>query len=327
MHLLMSGQGCRDFDTLGLSYKDLIIAINERGGSYSRIDIAIDDFTNKYFTLKKLKRYVNNKQVKGKFRTYYSVRKGLIEDNVVLGDTLQFGSRASLVQITFYDKLKERVNNNYIVSDDVKYWFRTELRFRGERCAELFESYLVSENLNNFIKGVLYEHIDFLDKSNNDSNKWRWITAKWWTDYLENIDKIKFVPINFEASITKKRAWIKKSVEKSSAMCFFANMPTNVNLDDYIKNYFIESLINGVDKFEDSDVQVINIHRTSIGKKAFTKEVLNDYMRDLKDVIIEEELKKQNNVASDNQYYVNFNILKDKINHSFKNANKYLFNL
>lgn len=61
------------------------------------------------------------------------MRKGIIENNVILGDTLQFGSRASLVQITFYDKLQERKNNNYIVRDDVKYWVRTELRFRNEK--------------------------------------------------------------------------------------------------------------------------------------------------------------------------------------------------
>lgn len=310
IHLLMSGQGCRDFDTLGLSYKDLILAINDMGGKYSRVDIAIDDFTNNYFTLKKLKRYVDHKQIKSKFRTYYSVRKGLIEDNVVLGDTLQFGSRASLVQITFYDKLQERANNNYYVDENIKFWVRCELRFRAERCAELLESYLQHDDLNDFVKGVLYEHIDFLEKSKTDSNKWRWSTANWWLDYLENINKIKFVPLNFESSITKKRAWIEKSVEKSNAMCFFSSYNPNIPLDEYLKEYFIDMLFRGVDKFEDKDVQSINIHRLSHKKDGFTKEVLNDYMRDFKDFIIEIDIKKRKNTfASDNQYYVNFSVL------------------
>lgn len=288
INVLLSGSGCRDFDILGLDYKELIRKVNDLGGSYNRVDVSIDDFTNKYFTLKKLKKYIDKKLVISKFRTYYYMSKGIVEDNVILGETLQFGSRASLIQITFYDKLKERKNNNYIVSDDVKYWVRTEIRFRNEKVNELFEYYL-DENknmtLNEFVKGILHEYIRFLIKNENDDNKWRWNTAEWWLKYLENVNRIKFVPRTLEASITRKKVWINESTSKSAFMCLLADLP-NLKLDDNTTDYLYRYFKLGQEKIKDRDIQLINAYRLSKGWLPFEEKEIKDYIRDLKDNLI-----------------------------------------
>lgn len=308
INVLMSGQGCRDFDILGLDYKELVKKVNDLGGKYNRVDIAIDDFSNKYFSLSKIKYYIEHKLVISKFRTYFHMRKGIIENNVILGDTLQFGSRASLVQITFYDKLQERKNNNYIVRDDVKYWVRTELRFRNEKVSELFEYYLNSTSLNQFVKGVLGEYMRFLKKNENDTNNRRWETVQWWTDYLENMNKIKFVPATLETSISRKKNWINDSTSKSAFMCLIADLP-NLAVDDYTTDYLYQYFQLGFDKIKDKDLQLINTYRISKGKLPIEREQMEDYVRDFKDQIIAmeevtlDELNARNNklnTTSDN---------------------------
>lgn len=318
INVLMSGQGCRDFDILGLDYKELVKKVNDLGGKYNRVDIAIDDFSNKYFTLRKLKDYINSGLVISKFRTYFHMRKGIIENNVILGDTLQFGSRASLVQITFYDKLQERKNNNYIVRDDIKYWVRTELRFRNEKVSELFEYYLNSTSLNQFVKGVLGEYMRFLKKNESDDNKWRWETAQWWTDYLENMDKIRFVPATLETSISRKKNWLLDSTSKSAIMCLIADSP-NLSVDDRTTDYLYQYFKLGFEKIKDKDLQSINTYRISKGDLPIEREQMEDFVRDIKDQIIAmeeitlDELNARNdklNTTSDNLYYVNLYILK-----------------
>lgn len=318
INVLMSGQGCRDFDILGLDYKELVKKVNDLGGKYNRVDIAIDDFSNEYFSLSKIKYYIEHKLVISKFRTYFHMRKGIIENNVILGDTLQFGSRASLVQITFYDKLQERKNNNYIVRDDIKYWVRTELRFRNEKVSELFEYYLNSTSLNQFVKGVLGEYMRFLKKNESDDNKWRWETAQWWTDYLENMNKIKFVPATLETSISRKKNWINDSTSKSAFMCLIADLP-NLAVDDHTTDYLYQYFQLGFDKIKDKDLQLINTYRISKGKLPIEREQMEDYVRDFKDQVIAmeeitlDELNARNNklnTTSDNLYYVNLYILK-----------------
>ena len=87
--------------------------------SYNRIDIAIDDYTNKYFTLTKLKKYKDKGLILSKFLNLYHMGKICISTGESAGDTIQFGSKASEVQITFYDKLLERESQNYIIIDNI----------------------------------------------------------------------------------------------------------------------------------------------------------------------------------------------------------------
>lgn len=285
INILMSGKGCRDFDRLGLDYKDLIISLKKYCTKYNRIDISIDDFTNNYFTLGKLKKSINKGLVVSKFRTYFYMHKGIIETNEILGDTIQFGSRASEVQITFYDKLKERINNNYLVADEIKYWVRTELRFRDKKINELLDRY-ISENisLNELAKGILYNYINFVDKS-NDSNKCRWQTSNWWKEYLENINKLRFLPATLETTITRKKKWIDNTTSKSNFIVFLSEL-NDVNLDEYTTDYIFNYFKKGYSELTDKDIQLINDYRISKKLNPWTKEEIKDYINDLQDLIL-----------------------------------------
>ena len=209
-----------------------------------------------------------------------------------LGDTLQFGSKASLVQITFYDKLLERASQNYIVNNNIKFWTRCEVRFRHNKARDIINLLINNENdLNLVVKGVLHDYIRFLIKNETDSKKNRWDTAKWWLDYLENIDKLKLSTKNPERTITRKKAWIDKSVSKTYLQVLISTLG-NIELDNHSSEFMKSVLVNGIENITDKDVEMINDYRISNNMLPITKGQLYDYIRDIKDVLI----------ISDNKY-------------------------
>lgn len=292
INVLMSGQGCRDYEELNIGWYNLFILLYDMCISYNRIDIAIDDYTDKYFTLKKLKYYNSHGLISSKFETSWSMNKKRISTLESLGDTLQFGSKASLVQITFYDKLLERSSQNYIVNNNIKYWTRCEVRFRHSKAKDIVNLLIRNNNdLNTTVKGVLHDYIRFLIKSETDSNKNRWSTTKWWLDYLENIDKLKLSTRNPERTITRKKAWIDRSVSKSFVQVLTSQMD-NIELDNHSSDFIKNLLLNGFDSITDKDIEIINEYRISNKLLPITKEQLYDYIRDIKDVLL----------ISDNRY-------------------------
>ena len=204
-HFEISGQGCRLLELLNIDLFFLLAQLKNYICNFTRIDLSIDDFTNDYYTVSKLKEYLSNGQVISKLRTYYDIKSGVVEESGLLGNTLQLGSKAGLIHITFYDKLLERESNNYIISDDVKYWTRTEVRYRHEKAQDIVEYLIITRDINKCVKGVLKDYVRFVEKPNNDTNKWRRKTAKWWDKFLDNIDVIKLASHKVYTSIEKKK--------------------------------------------------------------------------------------------------------------------------
>lgn len=281
IHIKMSGQGCRDFESLGLNYFDFFKELNKYNLNFNRIDISIDDFSNKYFTIEKLKHYINKHSVSSKFISSLSVTKTRLSDCNCLGNTLQFGSKASDVQVTFYDKLLERQSQNVIVSSNIKSWTRTEVRFRHEKAREVINKILAdNNNVNVIIKGILREYISFKNIFSKDSNVSRREEAYWWTDYLENVDKLKLTNYLPENSITRKENWIKENTSKSNFMVYLSKL-NNMKLDDCLTEYMYNLFKYGFDKFNANDLSVINNYRRTNGLEPFTMNEIRDYIDDL----------------------------------------------
>lgn len=282
-HFEISGQGCRLLELLNIDIFYLLAQLKGYITKFTRIDLSIDDFTNNYYTVPKLKKYLSNGLVVSKLRTYYDIKSGSF-DSELLGNTLQLGSKAGLIHITFYDKLLEREFNNYIVSDDVKFWTRTEVRFRHEKAQDVVDHLIIKRDINSIVKGVLKDYVRFIEKSNNDCNKWRNKTAKWWDRFLENIDSIKLASPRFYTSIERKREWLKDDVSKSQLMCLLGEI--DLKQDNCSSELILMLLKKGFTKIKDSDLQMINDYRLSNGLSPLTKEEVEDYIRSLKDIII-----------------------------------------
>lgn len=287
IHFEITGQGCRDLEELGIDLFDLLERLNHYAVQYSRIDLSIDDFTDKYYTISKIKKYLMRNLIVSKIRSFYTTQSGMVEDYNIMGNTIQLGSKASLIHITFYDKLKERESNNYIVPDSIKFWTRTEVRFRHEKATDVVNHLIENRKINPVVKGVLRDYIRFVDKpkSSNDTNKRRYNTAPWWNDFLENIDSLELMPIKTFTSIQKKKVWLNDSVSKSEFMVLLSELE-NIQLDAISSGMLLYILKNGYSKLTQKDMNMINDERIKNKMLPISKEELDSYLRDLKDIIL-----------------------------------------
>lgn len=286
IHFKLSGHGCRDFENLGLDYISLFRKLNAYSYNFNRIDISIDDFTDSYFTLNKLLKYCKRGAVSSKFRSVLNLEKLQLSNSLNLGHTLQFGSKASNVQVTFYDKLKERQSQSFIVDENIKFWFRTEVRFRHELADCIVLSILKnSNNVNSVVKSVLKDYIDFKDLSSNDSNLSRRPTADFWQNFLENVDSLKLSNYLPESTFTKKAKWLNESVSKSNLIVLLGQLD-NLKVDELTSDYLLKLIKNGFDKFNYKDLIMVNEHRKLHNLQPLEFSEIKSYINDIHEVAL-----------------------------------------
>lgn len=281
IHLLMSGSACRDFEELGLDYQVLFSKINSYQVNYNRIDVSIDDFRGEYFNLQKLVNYVLNDSLATKFKSVLSIIKYNTYGAKELGNSLQFGSRASNIQITFYDKLLERKSKDILVDTDITSWIRTETRFRDTHAKYIITEYIKdSSSLNTILKSVIYNYLDFKVLESSDSNKSRRPTASWWLGFLDNVDKLRIANYLPESTITKKRNWLINSISRSQLMVYVSDLDLR-KFDVVTSDFILELLKKGSDSLDKSDLQLINDYRDKNKLERLTFSDIKDYINAL----------------------------------------------
>lgn len=280
IHIKMSGSGCRCFEELNLDYIEFFKKLYNYQINFNRIDISIDDFSDTYFTLSKLFKYVKSNSVSSKFISCLNIQKLALSDSSSLGHTLQFGSKASNLQITFYDKLKERESQNYIVNSNIKFWTRTELRFRHDYAKQVIDKILIDKDINKIIKSILKEYISFKSKESRDSNISRRSNVKWWDSYINNLDYLTMINYVPESSISRKNKWLENSVSKSLFMVYISKLD-NLNTDTLTNALLLKLFQFGFDKFSADDLKIINQYRIDNDLIPFTESELFSYVNDL----------------------------------------------
>lgn len=251
----------------------------------SRVDIAIDDFTNDYFDLNKINEYILRGKIVTKFRKSLDIiSRDLSKPKKLYGAQIQLGSKSSGVEVTFYDKKLERINNDYVVDPNIKYWIRTELRFRHEYALKVLENIMkYNSDLNYTIKGVLHNYVRFIEFDN--IRKERCSTSLWWLDYLERVDKIKFNIKYKESDITRKINWMDTSVSKSNFMVL-ASMNNLIGVDEYVGDYLINFIKLGYEKIKTKYLDIINTYRRKKGLTPVTMEELEDMVKEYKEIYL-----------------------------------------
>lgn len=291
IHIKMSGQGCRDFEALNLDYIDFFKKLSDYDINYNRIDISIDQFTDEYFTLPKLLDYVRKGLVSSKFRTVLNIEKlSLSEAEKRVGHTLQFGSKASNVQVTFYDKLKERSSKNIVVDDSIKFWTRTEVRYRHSCCQQVVDLLVNHDDyksLNDIVKSTLKDYISFKTSNSTDSNISRRAEVVWWSSFLSNIDYLEITNYLPESTISRKANWLATSCSRSNFVVYLSKLD-NLETDLLTDQYLIKFLQQGSHRFDFKDLQLINDYRISNKLEPFTVSELQAYIDDLNLLIAEE---------------------------------------
>lgn len=266
----MSGQGCREYEShfdMNLNWSEFFALVMNFPHKFSRLDIAIDDF-KKYFTVEQAYRCAKRGcLVAQRVRKARSYEDFFLEDGSTHGRTLYIGK--SDWQITFYDKMAERINANIDYSDVLKFWNRYEIRLRNEIATQAahvlaYESYSLGE----FAKGFMAAKIDFKVNNPKDSNKSRWKSQKWWTKFLGDVEKLKLTQSAPDPSIQRIGNWLNTQVDTSLAT-FLEAFDDSQLVIDYFK-------IKGKKKMKKKNEDMI----AEFNKNDFLKKRMYDEMYD-----------------------------------------------
>ena len=277
----MSGEGCREFEKRGGNYAELLRFLTLENAQFTRNDAAIDVFTNRYFDIAKLLRYVKkgwytSPMGKGRFIWAWS-EHGLL----TAGDSLYFGTKNSNTLINIYDKKLERFSKG--IETFTPAWIRVEIRFKHERAnwfAQNFLNHIENDNDFSFIQEALFRNLKFKVpviinskgkkiKTKNLLRKF-WCNAKWWDDFIAVTKEAKFNAKDIkELSIERNKKHIKRSDSKILARLFFTDADTFFH--DIMQLVFL-----GHEKLDTVDFVAINKYRKKNNMTELKKSDIED---------------------------------------------------
>lgn len=178
----MSGKGCRAFETYAdtdFMYLIQYVLDNSCDFNITRLDVAYDCFDDT-IPINQFAKDVLNKHYVSRFK-----------DNSMLvtcaagrvGYTISCGSRKSDILFRCYDKAYERG-----FEPGEKSWIRFEVQMRNDRAVNFLQM-LTSDNLGILFCGVVSNYLRVLKKC-SDSNKARWKSKKWWSNFIGDAERI-----------------------------------------------------------------------------------------------------------------------------------------
>ncbi len=180
----LSGQGCREFEDLmpeGWSWEQFIfrLAADERV-TFARMDVAGDE-RDGFFTIDRLDRHIKQNKYATRCKTLSLTKYGR--------EIVYVGSAQSQVLMRIYNKKLERGYDPE--DDDGRPWWRCELQLRDDYCRQFIADWKFY-GIGEAYAGHCKNHIRWLSKPNDKENSQRINTARWYSDFLGQCEKLKF---------------------------------------------------------------------------------------------------------------------------------------
>jgi len=297
--LEMSGHACSDFINRGgdwFKLFDFCTAYNGMANktNFTRIDLAIDVRTKKYFDFDKLKEYIVNKKcytspaIKG--RLEYSWNK-LPDGSNDDGNTIYIGSISSSIQLCIYDKNLERQSAGDETPMLDECWYRFEIRFRDQKANWFVTEFLKSKDREDysFIVSALYKVLDIKTLESDNKLIRQRDTAKWWLDFIGDITKISKFEEYSEIPITMatKEKYLKVNSGRAIMQKFLCDLVDfdnfNITLNNPFEVFMYQLILEKLEEFNNQDKDIINKARQKkgldlidINDVLFVKEKLED---------------------------------------------------
>lgn len=222
VHLEMSGQGCREFETHGVwAWNDFLQAIKIVEGKFTRIDLAIDDIQisgstyETKFKLEQLEKKARTGELISKFKEVKTIEKLKIVDGKSKGKTLYFGSSTSRILIRMYEKhLEQEVKKRDI--ENIDRWNRVEIEAKDERAEKIVSHILESADpVGKTAQRILKQYINFKTRKKGETNKNRWNDWKPWQLFLGECEGLQLTTKKELKPLHEKAEWLERSVSKT----------------------------------------------------------------------------------------------------------------
>lgn len=199
-------------------------------GKVTRIDLAVDDLGNKFFSCDDIRAYYENHQVVSTAKKFKHVRSE--ESHNKDGETLYFGSRSSERFLRVYDKALEQKKNHR--PDAPSSWTRWELEIKGKLANLIAERLSHADSLAAIVVGQLDDFFRIIERDN--SNVSRCSVVDLWKKFLNGISKLHITIMRIEKTLADTKAWIANFIAPSLAAIFYADGGDLDSIMDYIKS-------------------------------------------------------------------------------------------
>lgn len=247
VRLVMSGQGCRQFETSSnVGFMQLFCDVVNGDLDIKRLDIAYDDVDKDgcgLLDLHKIARYTVHKRYVSKWNGGMVIDH--FQQNADDALTVQFGSKQSELLLRIYDKAQERGGLDY-------HWVRSELQLNRERAAGFINQLLKGQTIGELYAGVLRNYLRFIKLDR--SRKERCSTVEWWNSFLNNAEAIKiYTPKDIEYNLMRVQQYVINQAGNS--------------IDTYIscvgERQFFSDLENRKSKLNENQKRVIDEYQSA----------------------------------------------------------------
>jgi phage replication initiation protein len=218
VNVQVPGTGCRQLEADGLitpegeftfTWLDFLKLISLSGGSFTRLDVAVDDRVG-VLNLDRIKQYRQNACVVSRLEDGQEVNGFKVSTGKDTGSTVYFGSKKSNVLVRFYDKAAERLAKGHPLPQG-EIWNRCELQARKEQ-AEQLAGILIAGGVPAFAK-VLNNFISFREVgAGGIAHRYRWRVADWWSEFIATTEKMSLWVEGIQRSLTEKADTVEKQM-------------------------------------------------------------------------------------------------------------------
>jgi phage replication initiation protein len=216
VNVQVSGTGCRELEADGLitdegefpfTWIDFFKTISLSGGSFTRLDGAIDDRVG-LLNLDRIRQHKKDGAVVSRFEEGRVFENFDLTTGKAKGATVYFGSPKSNVQLRFYDKAAERLAKGHPLPPG-EIWNRCELQARKEQADQLARI-LIAGGVPAFAK-VLNNFISFREVGSGGlAHRYRWPVAAWWSEFITTTEKLSLWVAPIIKPLSAKSEHIKK---------------------------------------------------------------------------------------------------------------------
>lgn len=210
VHVELTGQGVRKYETImevdKVTWRQVFEHLRTFA-TFSRIDLALDEYEGLVGFADIIKKIEQGEHV-GRCRSF-KVISGRGSNGEHTGTTIYMGSNKSDLMLRVYEKNYERQAKGY--ENDVPIWNRWELVLKHEKANDFVTRYLDGgHSFGSLFGGILADLIRFVEPG-EDTNKSRWQTSTWWSDFLAEAEPIQLKGKEYQPSLAKTLNWLENS--------------------------------------------------------------------------------------------------------------------
>jgi len=211
-HVVMSGQGCRQYEGQFAHNPWLELLTNsiEHQASFTRLDLANDNVDEK-LDLERLKASIIKREIRSRFTKAIEIKEfSLSRDASTANDghTINFGKRVSRVVIRFYDKAAQL--------EIPLPWIRAEIELKDKRAQLAVMQLVAGMPVGQLFTGIINVYLAVINL--DDSNISRCTVQGWWSDWLQSTEKIRLTTDKQIRCVEEVMEFVKRQYSPSLAM-------------------------------------------------------------------------------------------------------------